>query len=344
MHVEERRFSEWADAQPERGIGVLHAPEALRVVDQHSPGELRLFSGFKGQEAVGLFPINVRSKFGARVLTSPPLGFGIGRLGPIVMEKSPKQRKQESANKEFIRKVLDTVDADAPLTLFRTACSTRYRDPRPFEWSGFDVSSAFTYRLDLADRTADQVLESFARNLRREIRKQDDVEFSIRTAGMKAAKHTYRSWMERFEEQGQRHPLAWEFVRDLLEALDERARVYVAESPDGEFISGMIILYSNDTAYAWIGGTKTTKTSVSPNTLLHWRIIQDILTDPELEGIKVYDQGGANTERLAKYKSCLGGALTEYYLIESNSSGMAVAKRIYKMVAYGNIPSASGTA
>ncbi len=339
MRVEELPISEWESVLPAREFDVFHTSESLRVIDRHAPGELRLFGGFRGEEPIGLFPVHVRSKFGARLITSPPLGFGIGRLGPLLMPSSPKQHKQEVTNKEFVRAVLDAVDADSSLTLLRMACSPRYSDPRPFSWSGFDVTPAFTYRLDLADASLEQLLQSFSRDLRKDIRKQDDVMFSIRTAGMDAAEETYRSVASRYRDQGLRVPLSWAFVRELLESLGEdRARVYVAEAPDGEFISGMIILYSNDTAYFWKGGAKDRSRSVSPNSLLHWRIIEDIVTDPELASIDSYDLYTANNERLVDYKSRFGGSLTGYYIVESNGTATTVAKKLYRTFALGKSP------
>ena len=58
---------------------------------------------------------------------------------------------------------------------------------------------------------------------------------------------------------------------------------------------------------------------MSPNNLLHWRVIEDILTDPELESIDAYDLYTANNERLVDYKSRFGESLTGYYVVESNS-------------------------
>ena len=339
MEVKEIGFSEWKEVLPANGYDIFHTPEALRVVERHSPGKFRLFSGYRGNEPLGVFPIHIRSKFGARLLTSPPLGFGIGRLGPVVTPLSPKRHKQDATNKEFIRGVLDAVDIDDSLTLLRMACSPRYSDPRPFKWSGLNVTPAFTYHLNLTDTAADQLLNSFSRDLRNDIRKRDETEFSIRTAGIDAAKQTYQSVTARYREQGIQSPLSWEFVRDLFEALKgERARVYVAESAEGEFISGMIILYSNDTAYFWKGGAKTKDTSVSPNSLLHWQVIEDILNDPELESIERYDLYTANNERLIDYKSRFGGNLSQYYIVESNGSAMTVAKELYRMTAFRKNP------
>ncbi len=337
MRIEQLELSEWGETLPESGIEPFHTPEALRVIDEHTPGELHLFGGFKGQEPVGLFPLHTRSKFGGCLLTSPPLGLGIGRLGPIIMSSSPKQRKKERTNETFIETVLDELDIDRRSTLVRLACSPHYTDPRPFQWNGFDITPAFTYRIETGGSDREELLQSFSRDLRKEIRKRDEVDISTRTGGIDGARRTHESISQRFEEQNQRLPLSWRFIRDLFEALDDRIRVYVAESDTGEFLSGMIIVYSNDTAHFWKGGAKAQRT-VSPNSLLHWHVLEDIYTDPQLESVENYDLYTANNERLTRYKSKFGGTPTAYYLIESTGIATKVAKGVYRLSMLGKNP------
>jgi hypothetical protein len=140
----------------------------------------------------------------------------------------------------------------------------------------------------------------------------------------------YEQTKARYEEQGRGFPLSWEYVRDLVENLGEHARVYVVRGPDGEFLSGITALYSTDHAYFWQGGTRADYDGTSVNSLLHWRIITDILEDPNLDHVTGYDLMGANTERLCKYKSKFAADLVPYYVVESDSVGMDVAKATYQ--------------
>ena len=127
--------------------------------------------------------------------------------------------------------------------------------PSPGQLERFRRHPNVTYRLDLSDTHPDRLLDSFSRNLRTDVRKRDEVLFTIRTAGVNAAEHTYQLMTSRYSNQDLRVPLTWEYVRDLLESLGKRRlRVYVAETTDGEFISGMIILYSHSTTHFWKGG------------------------------------------------------------------------------------------
>lgn len=340
MEIRELEFDEWEEMLPDTGFDVFHSTEALRLLNRHTTADLHLLGGFKGQQPIGLFPVFERNYTIGQLVTSPPLGYGVVRLGPLVMPTSPKPRKRESVNKKFVRSVIEHLEANTKSTLFRIACDPRYGDPRPFRWTGFNIEPSFTYQLDLESATSDQVLNSFSSDRRKEIRNWDDDLITVRTGGVQDAKKTYESIQARYREQNLKVPHEWGFVRDLIETLDDRIRVYVAETLDGEFISGVLVLYSNDTAYNWKGSTKSAAQDlpVSPNSVLHWKIIEDILEDPALDSIERYDMYSANEERLSPYKSSFGGDLRPYYIIESPGLGLKAAKGAYQLAAHGKHP------
>ena len=329
MRIERLDLAEWRDALPDSGIEVFHRPEALAVLDEHASSDLELYGGFKGQEAIGLLPVFTSSRLVGTTIMSPPPSMNVPRLGPVVTPTSPKQRKIERVNRDFTEAVLEEMDTDL-LSLFRTVCHSAYADPRPYLWEDYDLTTQFTYVVDLADTTADEVLASFSSGLRREIRDARDLDVSVAVEGLDGARAVYEATKERYEEQDRGFPLSWEYVRDLVEGLDEHARVYVARGPDGEFLSGITALYSTDDAYFWQGGTRAEYDGVSVNSLLHWRIVTDVLEDPSLDGVTGYDLMGANTERLCRYKSKFAADLVPYYVVESDGVGMDVAKATYQ--------------
>jgi hypothetical protein len=332
MRIERLTFSEWEDTLPVTDFEWAHASETLRTLADHTAGELRLYGGFKGQQPIGLFPVVVRELFATAVI-SPPPGFGIPRMGPILMPTSPKQRKREMVNREFTEAVLNRVAAHDPFTLFGISSSTEYTDPRPYIWAGFDVETLFTYRINLADTTRERVRQSFSRNSRRGIRDAENEGFTVTIQGIEGARDVYTAHEARRNEQGNDYPVSWEFTRDLVTALGDSARVYVAETADGEFISGVTVVYSNDEGYAFQGGTRTERQDVSANALLHWRVIEDILTDPALDSIKRYDLGNANIPSLAQYKSKYNAELVPHYLIKSGKL-MDLAQKAYELTVY----------
>lgn len=356
MKVERLDVEEWGRHLPSTGHEVFHAPEALSVLDEHAQGELRLYGGFKGDQAVGLLPLFVHSRPYGTTVTSPPPGLLVPRLGPVVMPTSPKRRKREKVNRSFVREVLSDVGADADSDLlagvsaeptrvtrlveelggdprpnvYRILCGTEYTDPRPFVWDGFAVEPSFTYRVEVDDRDTEDLLSSFSKGLRREIRDAEELPVTVSVEGMDAARRVYHDLRARYDEQDEPFPADWAYVSDLVEALGDRCRVYVLRDEDGEFLAGITALYSGDAACFWMGGTRTTHEGVSVNSLLHWRIIRDIAEDPALADVTAYDLFGANTERLCRYKAKFNAELVPYYVAESGGVSLDLAKRVYQ--------------
>lgn len=332
MRVEQVSLDEWADVLPSTGFEPFHLPEALEVVDRYAPGEMRLFGGFKGDHPVALLPVFVRRNVVGRAVSSPPPGMGIPRLGPILMPNSPKRRKREKVNVRFVDGVLSELGAGDKRTLLRLVASTNYTDPRPFRWRDFDLHPTFTYRIDLSATDRDDLLTSFSKDLRKDIRRGEDLDVTVGVEADDAASHIVDDVAARYDEQGLSSPLDHDFVGDLLSALDDRARVYVVRDPDGEFLNGMIALYSNDAVYTWQGGTARDYDGVSVTSLLEWEILSDAMTDPPVESVDTFDMTGANSRRHSEYKSAFGGRLVPYYRIESGGTAMAMAKKTYQML------------
>ncbi|ELZ23717.1 hypothetical protein C475_15638 [Halosimplex carlsbadense 2-9-1] len=324
-------IDEWEAALPQGGFEVFHTPQALRVLEAHTDATLRLYGAFKGEVPVGLFPVFVGSRAGGRLVTSPPPGMSVPRLGPIVMPTSPKQRKRESVNRNFVELVLDEVGADSARSLVRFVCPMTYDDPRPFQWADMDVSQSFTYVLDLRSETTESIRSQFSKSLRREIRRAEAADVSVSLEGTEAAERIYDDVADRYAEQDETFPVGREYFRDLVGTLRDRCRVYTARDANGAFLGGIVVLYSDDVAAFWQGGVRADYDGASVNSYLHWRIIADIIRGdaPDVWG---YDLVGANTPNLCRYKSKFGADLVAYNTVESAGAQMSVAKRAYSLI------------
>jgi hypothetical protein len=333
MRLEELGLESWAGEFPVEGSEVFHLPAALGVLDDHTDAEMRLYGAYKGDHVVGLLPVFVTENPLGRMALSPPPGMGIPRLGPLVMPASPKQSKQESVNRSFADLLVDELSADSQRTLLRMECPTSYEDPRPFRWSGMDVDQSFTYVLDVESASLEEIMKGFSRDLRKEIRAAQDLPVTVEREQVDGALRIYEDVADRYSEQGERFPLSRAYVRDLVDALDDRCRVYVARGPDGSYQGGVILLYSNDVASFWQGGVRSEYEGVSINSLIHWRVIADIVEDPPVDSVRGYDLVGANTPRLCRYKAKFDADLVPYYAVETEGVPMSVAKRAYSLVA-----------
>lgn len=335
MRLEQVGPKAWTEALPDTGAEVFHTPEALAVLETHTPGELHRLVAYKGQRPVAMLPAFVQDRRVGRAILSPPPSMGVPRLGPLVMPASPKQRKREKLNRGFTEAVLEELEADASGTLLRVICPPTHADPRPFDWAGFEVTPRFTYKLETDGAGADELLGETSRSLRREIRdaRETDVTVTAEGADTGAARAVHEATVSRYEEQDREYPMDWPYVGELVAALRavDRCRVYAARE-NGEFLAGVTVLYSDEAAYFWQGGARTTHQGVEINSLLHWRIIEDLIENPPRESVSCYDLMGANTERLCRYKSKFGATLVPYYTVESGGPGMELAKRTYRLL------------
>jgi len=334
MDIRQVTLAEWDDALPEAGFEVFHTPEALNAIAAHATGDLRLYAGYKGEQVVGLFPAVVRESAVGTAVFSPPPGLSVPRLGPLVTPTSPKRRKREKVNLAFTEGVLERLRVDDPLTLFRAVCPTAYPDPRPYVWSSLDLDTSFTYHLDVGD-DADALLRSFSKSLRREIRDGADLDVRVETSDeADGARTVLEQTRERYAEQDRTLPLEWPYVRDLTAGLADvgRCRTYLVRNPAGDVLSGVVVLYSNDVAYYWLGGTRETYEGTSVNSLLHWRIVEDHVDGDPIPSVSAYDLMGANVPRLCRYKSKFGAELVPYYAIETAGAGMRAAKAAFRLV------------
>jgi hypothetical protein len=247
------------------------------------------------------------------------------------MPTSPKRRKIDRVNRDFSKLIIEELDVRSRFTLFRMVGSPGYADPRPFDWADQSIEPRFTYLLQVGEDPA-ELMEQFTSDLRRELRKGAETDLTVSVEGESAAELVAQDVIDRYDDQGESAPFTVGYVRDLVTGLGERARTYVARTPDGEYLGGIIALYSNDSAYFWQGGVSRNYEGISTNSQLHWRIIRDIAEGSPIESVHRYDLVGANTERLCEYKSKFGANLVPYYMIESAGSGMGLVKTAYQVI------------
>ncbi len=332
MELRQLTLEEWDDALPSTGIEAFHTAAALSVLDDHTTSDLHLVGGYKGDRPVALLPVFVRSMGPGKLVTSPPPGMGVPRLGPILMPASPKQSKREKVFRSFADLVVEEFDLDSYTTLSKITCQPVFGDPRPYVWNDLSLQTKFTYLLDASNSDPEEIRNGASKSLRREIRDATALGIEIRREGADAARRVFEQTRDRYSEQGRSYPLTWPYVRDLYNALDGMARVYVARSESGEFLTGVTVCYSPDAAYFWQGGGRTVHEGVAVNSLIHWEVLNDIAADPPTETVTAYDLYGANTERLCRYKSKFGAKLVPYYSLETDGYRMAVAERLYELV------------
>lgn len=305
----------------------FHRYESLRVIADHTNATLHPYVGFKGQEAVGLFPVFELAKGPLSTAFSPPPDLEISYLGPaLVNHEKQKRRRQQRTNRQFVEECLRRVDAeiDPKFTFVRTAF--RYVDARPFVWTHHEPTTRYTYVVDLR-RSEEEILASFSADARRNVRRTDEADYEVYVGGEAEVERTIELTKARHDEQGVTYNVTPEFAVDLHRELpDDACTVYGCEV-DGEFVGGHITLRQGAVAYRWQSWGNRNN-CVPVNDLLDWTIMRSVRE----RGAEWYDLVGANNPRISKYKSKFGPTLRTYQRVQKGTRGMKVVSELYKRV------------
>ncbi len=175
-------------------------------------------------------------------------------------------------------------------------------DARAFQWAGWSVQPAYTYRLDLRDLT------------------------SSTTGWSSTPKHTFKSKADAYtvkegageiadvialvaaSHDRQEHELGVmpDAVQTLASALTDAGllRVFVARS-GAVAEAGVFVLSDGRTAHYWVAGS----TPGPAMTVLVGRVLDRLRKD----GVAYFDFVGANTPTIAEFKRKFGSALVPYF-------------------------------
>ncbi|KAB1191223.1 MULTISPECIES: GNAT family N-acetyltransferase [Haloferax] len=333
MTIEIREFDrtrrdEW-DRYVERSedASLFHQYRALELQAEHSDSTLHPLVGFKNEHPIGLYPVFEIRKGPVRTAFSPPPDIRVPYLGPVMLDTDPiKRRKLERRRHQFIEGCTNWVEREISPTYSHTRIGDHYSDMRMFQWDGFVVTPRYTYNVDLTP-DEDDLLLSFSRNARRNIRGCGEEMENISVGGRTDLEEILSVVEGRYEEQDIAFGVPPEFVCDLYDELPEgQIRPYVYRV-DGEFVSGIIAIHYGDTVSRWMGGVRTNQSDrASVNDLLDWRI----MCDAKREGRVRYDLVGANTRRLNRYKAKYNPELVTVYQIERGSLPARTAAHLYK--------------
>ena len=303
----------------------FHRAEALRTLEKHGNATLHPLAGFKGQEPAGLFPVFTVSKGPVTAAYSPPPGLNVYNLGPVQLNAGKlKRRKRDRRHRRFIEAAIEWVEQRETPQYWNFRTTLDYEDSRPFNWNDYDVEPRYTYVVDL-DATPDELMQRFSSDLRRNLRKEYDVEYEITEGGPRAIEQIVEMTRERHREQDESFPVTGAYVRELADRLPEGTiRPYVCRI-DGELAGGLIDVESEDTAGAWIANGKT-DAPIPVNDLLEWRVCLDAMD----RGLTAFDLMGANHERIYSYKAKFAPTLVQYFSVKKWPPGAKTAKGLYQ--------------
>jgi len=303
----------------------FHRAEALDVLAEHANADCHRLVGYKGQEAVGLFPVFTLEKGPMTAAFSPPPNLKIHYLGPALRNaQSLKRRRRDKRHRRFVDACLDWVEEryEPQFTQVRTAPG--YDDVRPFVWRDFDATPRYTYVVDFT-RGEEDLLAAFSSDARQNVTSDYGADYEIREEGVGGVERIVEQIRARHEAQDEAFPITTSFVTDLYEALPEDVmRAYVCRI-DGEFEGGLLDAGLGDRSFNWLGGAKT-DSDVPVNDLLNWRFSRDSME----RGVEWRDLAGANIPRIAQYKAKFAPELVPYYRLQDSTRAGDLAAKLYE--------------
>ncbi|AEH37690.1 lipid II:glycine glycyltransferase FemX [Halopiger xanaduensis] len=328
MTVEVTTLDPWTDAEEwnryvERSDGTnpFFRAEALRLQAEDTGTTLHLLTGFKGQEAIGLFPVFEYSKGPITGAFSPAPQSWSPYLGPATLNlEKVKRRKADQRTQRFLEGAIRWIEREIS-PLYTRIVAAEFEDVRPFSWNHYTVKPGYTYVVDL-EGSEEDLLNRFSSDARQNVRNADEDAYVVEEGDADDIERIVEKVAQRYESQGRSFHLNPDFVRSAYAVLPEGSvRPYVCRV-DGEFLGGILVVESDTTRYRWQGGVKPDVDVDLPiNDLLDWTVMRDGLR----AGLERYDLVGAGVPSINRYKAKFNPRLETNFTITSGAFGIDLA-------------------
>lgn len=308
------------------GTNPFFRAEALRLQASETGTTLHPLAGFKGEEAIGLFPVFEFSRGPITGAFSPAPRSWSPYLGPATVNVDGlKQRKADRRIQRFLAGCLEWIEVELS-PLYSKFVAAEFDDVRPFVWNDYDVRPGYTYVVDL-EGSEDDLIERFSSDARTNVRTARDSPVVVEEGTVADVERIVDQVARRYAEQGRPFHLSVDFARRLSESLPEGAiRPYVGRL-DGEFLGGILVVESDRTRYRWQGGVKPeSDIDVPINDYLDWHVMADGLRS----GIERYDMVGAGVPSINRYKAKFDPRLEIHFEITDGAFGLDVLVDRYR--------------
>ena len=306
---------------------LFHTWKWLKITEKHSGKRLYPLMGYKGSELIGVYPLFSSRKYFLRMVFSPPPSTGIPYLG-IVLDKFDKlkQDKREVNFREFYNSAEKFIRSELNANYVQISLSPGFIDARPFKWSGYNVEPVYHYLINL-EKGEKSVWSGFKGSLRAHIKKAQKEGITVKQGEKEEVKLLFNRLKERYAEQGRRIPMSKSYLLDIFkEFYPQNMRVFMAEY-NGEYVGGIITLIFKEKILFWIGAPKAKLKGLSPNDLVQWECIKWAIEN----GLKYYEEVGANTPRLCEFKSRYNPELTICLTARKVTTITKLLEKIYRL-------------
>jgi len=302
---------------------LFHTWEWLKLAEKYTGFKLYPILILKGEEPIGIYPVFFKKKKIFKLAFSPPPYTGMSYLGPAVVGyESLKEIKKLDYLHNIVKMADNFIFSELKVSYFLSSLSPKLIDVRPYKWLGYEINTAFHYIMDIS--SADEVWKNMKKSARENIKKGIKKGYSFEVKGYEDVDFIYQVLKERYTAQGRRVGMKLEYLKNVCKKLNNNIKIFICKKGD-ICLTGIVALCFRNKISFWIGGAKTNDTY--SNDFLHWKAIEWASKN----GFKYYEEFGAGTERLARFKSKFNPELVVCFSVKKCKPHMKLAESIYRV-------------
>jgi|GEM_PF-2792757 len=306
--VDEKDLDLWDDyiSRSEAGT-IFHRLDWLKAAADQSNMKFIPVAVTKGEDLVCLMPLFYKTKYGLRVLLSPPNRCYISYSGPVLNIIPSNRYKYEWTYISILDEIIHFAEKQIGFDYFRIIHTPAIRDMRPYVWRGYSFSPKYTYTFDLS-KGPEEVYNRFSHAARKYLRKalnNDELTISRDREYMHAILSLAE---ERSHDQDITFRITADYFQKLLDSSISSSIESIAVFDKGNLVAGNINLTDGDTVYAWVGIISKEHVIQGAGELVLW----DNIKEYHKKGYKTFDIVDANIRRLCRHKSRYGPDLIDY--------------------------------
>lgn len=287
----------WDKFVDESQYGLLfHKWNFLKIIEKHSNYKLLSYGIYKGDELVSIFPLFIKKFHALKLIFSPPPKTGVPYLGFLTNKKfySSKQDIKENYLNIVADEFNNEILKHSPNYIY-ISMPPNFLDIRSFKWNNFNVSTNFTYAINL-DNSIEFIWNDFKKELRKQIKQAEESNFKL--VDSYEISGFYEMERKRYEEQGRKIPLiSKRYLEDLLKAYPENLKLYYLNDSSSDDAIGALITHEYKRFILWMGNTKIKKSY--GNEYIIWELIKRA----KKEKYQKFEIIGANNKNLCQFKA-----------------------------------------
>ncbi|MCD1294878.1 GNAT family N-acetyltransferase [Methanocella sp. CWC-04] len=279
---------------------LFHKWDFLKIIEKYSGFELIPYGFYKGNELICLFPMFYKVKNGIKMLLSPPpqVLVYIPHLGFVMHSsfKTFKQKKKESYLNSVVSEFNEEISKISPNLISIYTVPGLY-DLRQFIWTGYDLRTQYSYTIDL-NNSLDDIFDNFEKPLKKKLKPMISNNSDLTLKQVNDVDTFVNIMRERLAPYGTNFfsTQSPDYIKDILSAFPDNVRLAFLYDKD-EIVAMNVICKYKGRVTSWMGSPHIKDGNY--NDYLLWQTIKEA----KEEGCTIYENWGADTQRLCLFKS-----------------------------------------